>query len=250
VGAHELIDRILWQGDGAWQEANIMDALLHQLRAPLGASSYALDALVRLREREDVMNDVETERMLRTAQMGVMEAQALVRWFYRVRKLTHGRLEPEMEVVSVQNVLERALSLLPEARVRVRLVRDVPAVAVDSLWLTQILTNLIENATKHTPERAMAQVFVRRYSPEYVVVSVVDNGRGIPPERQREIFRPAAQPALEDDDEAHGIGLSIVQYFVRAMGGRIWIESDGRSGTTVRFTVPIATSDGGPQWHT
>ena len=243
MGSSEAMDSILWHSDGRWHEANAVDTLLHELRTPLGASSYALDVIQRARESGQALDDAEAERMIHTAQLGVLEAQALVRWFYRIRALAEGRLEPEIGPTSLAGAIDRALMLLPEARVRVTLARDVPPVYADPLWLTQTLTNLLENATKHTPESAVAQVFVRRYSPESVVVSVIDNGSGIPVGRQREIFRPYVRVGAADEGEGQGLGLSIAHYFVRAMGGRIWVESDGRSGTTVRFTLPAVAED-------
>ena len=93
---------------------------------------------------------------------------------------------------------------------------------------------------------------MRQFSPDRVVVSVIDNGRGIPPERQRDLFRPAptthAGEITTDSDSGkeagHGMGLSVAHYFVRAMGGRIWVESDGRTGTTIRFTLAVAREGG------
>jgi two-component system sensor histidine kinase KdpD len=243
--------RILWHGDRTWPETNAVDALLHELRAPLGASSYALDVIRRMWD-EDGSPGAEADRMLRTARLGVIEAQALIRWFYRVRTLAHGQLEPELDAVSVPDIVDRALALLPEARVRVTIANDVPPVQADPLWLTQTLTNLIENATKHTPESSVAQIFVRQFSPDRVVISVTDNGTGIPLELQRDIFRPAPKTHAgelftesdSDENVGHGLGLSITHYFVRAMGGRIWVESDGRTGTTVRFTLGVASRSG------
>jgi signal transduction histidine kinase len=137
------------------------------------------------------------------------------------------------------------VALLPTARVHVVVAADVPAVAADELWLTQILINLIDNAVKHTRSPDPVQVAGRRAGPDRVLISVIDTGTGVPLDRQHEIFAPYVSGARSDDLTSQGLGLSIARYFVTAMGGDMWVESDGHSGTTFSFTLPVASGNGG-----
>jgi two-component system sensor histidine kinase ChiS len=88
------------------------------------------------------------------------------------------------------------------------------------------------------------QVAVSCTAPDRVPISVIDTGGGVPPDRQHEIFGPYVRGARSDDLTSQGLGLSIARYFVTAMGGDMWVESDGHSGTTLSFTLPIASGDG------
>src|SRR2546430_623561 len=66
-------------------------------------------------------------------------------------------------------------------------------------------------------------------------------GCGIPPNQQQAIFRPYVGGARSDDLTSQGLGLSIARYCVTAMGGDIWVESDGHRGATLSFTLPLAS---------
>jgi signal transduction histidine kinase len=234
-------------GGMEWTEGAAHDTLLHELRTPLGAASHALDAVVRVHDgasngasRADA---AQIAPMLRTARCGVREAQSLVRWFSQLRTIAQGSPRPTVSAVAVTTIIARAVTLVPNARVQVVVAPDVPPVAADELWLTQTLINLIDNAVKHTRSAEPVQVAVRRAAPDRVLISVIDTGAGVPLERQREIFSPYVSGARSDDLTSQGLGLSIARYFVTAMGGDMWLESDGHSGTTLSFTLAVASGD-------
>jgi signal transduction histidine kinase len=114
---------------------------------------------------------------------------------------------------------------------------DLPEVFADEMELTQLFEHLIGNALKFRgagkPEIAIRS---EQGSGEHVI-SISDNGVGIEPAFQQEVF--SAFKRLQGKGvPGSGLGLAISSKIVRAHGGRIWIESDGRSGTTVRFTLP------------
>jgi signal transduction histidine kinase len=227
-----------------WTEDAAYDALLHELRTPLGAASYALDAAARVYDGASSAGTAQIAQMLQTARWGVREAQSLVRWFSQLRTIAQGLPGPAVSTVAVSTIIERAVTLVPGARVHVTVAADVPPAAADELWLTQTLINLIDNAVKHTRSSDPVQVAVRRAAPARVLISVIDTGAGVPLDRQREIFTPYVRGARSDDLTSQGLGLSIARYFVTAMGGDMWVESDGHSGTTLSFTLPVASGDG------
>ena len=224
-----------------WTEGAAYDALLHELRTPLGAASYALDAVARIYDGAARADAAQIAHMLWTARCGVREAQSLVRWFSQLRTIAQGSPRPAVRTVAVRTIIERAVALVPNARVHVVVAADVPPVAADELWLTQTLINLIDNAVKHTRSSDPVQVAVRCAAPDRVLISVIDTGAGVPLDRQHEIFGPYVRGARSDDPTSQGLGLSIARYFVTAMGGDMWVESDGHSGTTLSFTLPVAS---------
>ena len=227
-----------------WTEGVAHDALLHELRTPLGAASYALDALVRISDGALSPEVAEVAQMLRTARCGLMEAQTLVRWFSQLRTIAQGSPHPAVSAVSVTTIIDRAVTLLPTAHVQVVVAADVPPVAADELWLTQTLTNVIDNAARHNRSPDPIRVAVRCSAADRVLISVADTGAGIPLEQQHRVFRPYVMGTRSDDRTSQGLGLSIARYFVTAMGGEMWLESDGHSGTSLSFTLPVASSDG------
>ncbi len=127
---------------------------------------------------------------------------------------------------------------------------DLPLVWGDHVRLVQVLTNLVGNAHKFTPpagriairaERSVAQGAAQDER-EAVLVMVSDTGIGIKPDDQPKIFRKFFRAT---DEEARrfsgtGLGLSIAKNLVEMQGGRIWLESEFRKGTTVYFILPTA----------
>ena len=114
---------------------------------------------------------------------------------------------------------------------------DLPEVVADESEITQLFEHLIGNALKFRgaakPEIAIQS---EQGSGEYVI-SIADNGLGIEPAFQQEVFS-AFKRLHGKGVPGSGLGLAISNKIVHAHGGRIWIESDGHSGTTVKFTLP------------
>jgi signal transduction histidine kinase len=114
---------------------------------------------------------------------------------------------------------------------------NLPEVFADEAELIQLFEHLISNSLKFRGE-AKPEIVIRseQGSGEYVI-SIADNGVGIEPAFQQEVF--SAFKRLQGKGvPGSGLGLAISNKIVRAHGGRIWIESDGQSGTTVKFTLP------------
>jgi signal transduction histidine kinase len=118
---------------------------------------------------------------------------------------------------------------------------DVPAalpdVACDKHRVVRALTNLLGNAVKYTPEGGAIAVRARLRGDE-VVISVSDNGPGIPPEALPRIFDRYYQAQAAKSAGA-GLGLAIAKGIAEAHGGRIWAESELGVGSTFYFAVPV-----------
>jgi signal transduction histidine kinase len=134
--------------------------------------------------------------------------------------------------------------------VGVQLAPNLPKIWADRIRVGQVLTNLISNAHKYTPEGGMIQVgaesTTNQWDPEgakqVVHLWVKDNGIGISMEDQTRIFQKFFR---SDDTKARevpgtGLGLNITKSLVEMQGGRIWFDSEFRKGTTFHFTVPVA----------
>jgi len=113
----------------------------------------------------------------------------------------------------------------------------LPEVFADEMELTQLFEHLIGNALKfHGAAKPEIAIRSEQGSGEYVI-SIADNGVGIEQAFQQEVF--SAFKRLQGKGvPGSGLGLAISSKIVGAHGGRIWIESDGHSGTTVKFTLP------------
>jgi hypothetical protein len=116
-------------------------------------------------------------------------------------------------------------------------------VHADPQRIRQILTNLIDNAIKFTPEHGEVHIQVSLYkaNPAFLRVAVHDTGCGIGPEAFEMIFERLYQEtnALETSRKGLGLGLYICRELVTAHGGCIWVESQPERGSTFFFTLPV-----------
>ncbi len=107
----------------------------------------------------------------------------------------------------------------------------------DEPRIRQVIDNLVQNAIKFSPAGTQVALSTRAEGDE-VVVSVRDEGPGIAGAEQERVFEKFYRAPGSDRLPGTGLGLAIARLIVELHGGRIWIESDGETGTTVRFTVP------------
>jgi signal transduction histidine kinase len=119
--------------------------------------------------------------------------------------------------------------------------RGLPPVAADPDKLRQILTNLIDNAIKYSPDGGRVDVEIAR-SGGRVRFRVSDEGLGVPPAEQDRIFEKffRLDPNLTRGVGGTGLGLYISRELVTRMNGRIWVVSDGRRGSSFFLELPIA----------
>jgi signal transduction histidine kinase len=115
----------------------------------------------------------------------------------------------------------------------------LPTVRGYPLQLVELLQNLIGNGIKYRAAERLPVVSVTadRTNGEWTF-TVHDNGLGIPPEAHAQVFEMFRRLHPQDEFPGTGIGLAICQKVVSRHGGRIWIESDGATGTAVKFTLP------------
>src|SRR5262249_29766967 len=115
---------------------------------------------------------------------------------------------------------------------------SLPDVAIDAHRIGQVISNLVGNAIKFTPEGGTVRVSARQQDNE-IIVRVEDTGPGIPVEHLQKIFDWFWQ-AEGSKQMGTGLGLSIAKGIVEAHGGRIWAESHFGKGASFSFTLPLA----------
>ncbi|HEX6038180.1 ATP-binding protein [Longimicrobium sp.] len=135
----------------------------------------------------------------------------------------------------------RPLAAAHGLRLDLRVDEGTPPVLADGARVVQIISNLVGNAVKFTPEGGSVTLACAPGEGE-VRFSVTDTGPGIPPEQVPHIFGAFWQ-ARHADRRGLGLGLSIARGLVEAHGGRIWVESEPGHGATFVFTLPLADTD-------
>lgn len=118
---------------------------------------------------------------------------------------------------------------------------DDAVVTGDSSWLERAILNLIDNAIKFTPAGGSVEVRVKTQGNE-AVLEVIDNGIGIPEQSMPHVFERfyRGDPSRTSGTEGTGLGLSLVEWIVRAHRGRVAVESRPGQGSIFRLTLPLA----------
>lgn len=126
----------------------------------------------------------------------------------------------------------------------------------DALALERVFANLLHNALKFTPSHGTVTIRTEQYQ-EFIVVSVVDTGLGIPADEIPILFNKYSHAKRETGEEGSGLGLFIVKAMVEAHGGYIKVDSKISEGSSFSVFLPMALADTQPaiapssvaQWH-
>ena len=215
----------------------------HELQTPLTAARAAL-VLLQTSIGDQLQRD--EQGLLDNARRNVERLGMLIDDLLAHNQLEAGTLQIEREPCDLRVIAKEATSavfpLLHEKgqQLEVDLPQPLPAV-VDAQQLEHVLANLLANAHRHTPARSRIQI-TGRIEDSLVVLSVRDNGPGIPAEELERIFRPFHR--LGTSENGSGLGLAIARRIIELHGGRIWAESQRGAGTTFFVALPHTSSEG------
>ena len=156
--------------------------------------------------------------------------------FYEISRSQCDLLEIAHRVVS--NVSE--ITQKHDVEISVLVADDVPIISADTLMIERALTNLVDNAVKYAPEGSKVEVLVY-IAAESLIISVRDNGYGISPEDQQQLFQRHVRLARPEHKrvKGSGLGLFIVKSVAQRHGGDAWVESQLGVGTTFSFSIPL-----------
>jgi signal transduction histidine kinase/ActR/RegA family two-component response regulator len=245
---HEMAERVraedeLRQADRRKDE--FLATLGHELRNPLAPMSNAV-ALLRLRRQMPEATDKAVEILDRQ----LRQISRLIDDLLDVSRITRGKLllatEPLDLAALLRNVAETMAPMAEAAGLRFEAqVPDTPCrVAGDGARLSQVLSNLLNNAFRYTPAGGRVALRLTQPEPGWAEVRVEDNGIGIPAELQERVFEMFEQgdKRLERGNTGLGIGLTLARQLARLHGGDIRVHSDG-AGRGATFVVRMPTAE-------
>jgi signal transduction histidine kinase len=214
----------------------------HELKTPLTSIAGYAETLL-----TDAPDPETTRRFLGTILGNAQRMQRLVDDLLDLSRIESGRWRPQAEPVNLSGAAQDAWSgLATRAAARgvslvVETEPEATIVHADPQALSQILTNLFDNALRYAPDRSRILCLA---APGIggAAVSVHDDGPGIPPEHLPRIFERfyRADPARARAEGGTGLGLAIVKHLMEAHGGRVAATSEPGAGTTVTCWFPAA----------
>ena len=233
VTAQKEIDQI---------KSDFLSVVSHELRTPLHSIKGFVDIILMGKTGE--VNDLQRD-FLTTVKESTSNLQRLIDDLLEFSRMEAGQVKLKPEMMSVyggtERVMERLSPLAQEGQLQLlnRIPEDIDLVEADPMRIEQVLTNLVSNAIKFTPEGGSITVSARDED-DQLRVSVKDTGIGIPEGEQANVFRRFYQVdgSATRSYRGAGLGLTICKFIVEYHHGQIGVDSKQGQGSTFYFTLP------------
>jgi signal transduction histidine kinase len=220
----------------------LLYSVAHELRSPLMVLDNALEILDTDYPR---LSAEDFDLVLGKARRTARRMRTLMEDLLSAGSIQSGRFVVAPRRTELDSIVMDAIEIVSPAiesrsqRLEIELPEDPVPVLADNRYARQVLTNLLANASKYSPEQSVIRL-VAVPNAKMVRISVIDQGPGIPPEQQVGLFERFYRVRSDTDVPGVGLGLAIAKGIVEAHGGRIGIESELGNGTSVWFTMPMA----------
>lgn len=244
-------------------KSEFISIVSHELRTPLTSIKNSLDIMLsgRCGELTNAYN-----KFLTMAKRNAQRLSGIINDLLDLSKIEAGKMDYHFEEININTVVEYIKStlspLLKEKEIELIIEdgKELPKIHADAQRLEQVLTNLVSNAVKFTPEKRKITIktelinsksfkYPKAFEPmfadvegDYILTSVKDEGIGIASENLLHIFDKFAQieNSLSRNVGGSGLGLPIARQLIEAHKGLIWCDSEHDVGSTFYFAIPIA----------
>jgi signal transduction histidine kinase len=238
-------------------KSKFLSTVSHELRTPLTSIKAFAEILLDSRDP-----NLETQKRF----LGIINEESdrlsrLISDLLDLTKIESGGVSWMMRSVDLREIVGQSKELLAphveEKRIQLNVAESHPLpVWVDADRVQQVITNLVDNAIKFCSEGGKVQIRLdqsaesgphKALKGNYAVVTVADDGPGIPPEDRERVFEPFYQGASHrSSGSGTGLGLAICKEIVLHHKGEVWFKSEPGSGSEFYFTVPLSVSSRTP----
>ncbi len=244
LGAIEVFRDISREHEIDRMKSEFISLASHQLRTPLSAIKTYTHMLY-----DGFMGDLSDsqKKSLSTIISATDRMNELISTLLNVTRIEGGTIAITKKIADVNKIAEEVVEELAlnaaTKSIQVQLKCDPSTsnkIKTDVLIFKEILSNLVSNSIKYTPDKGKVTIKITRREKD-VLFSVKDNGWGIPKNNQEQIFGKffRAQNIVKQETTGTGLGLYLVKGLVEALGGEIWFKSQEHKGTTFYFYLPI-----------
>ncbi|MCA9980862.1 MAG: hypothetical protein KDD89_08515, partial [Anaerolineales bacterium] len=231
-------------------KSDFVSTVSHELRTPLTSIKGYTDLILMGATGE--LSEAQN-RYLQVIKTNADRLQELVNDLLDISRLETGRTKLDLKLIEMPQIIDEVVNGHLQGRIRhenkemnteIVITAGLPLVNGDATRITQVLTNLIDNAFNYTPAGGTITVLAR-HEKNKVSVSIRDTGYGIDPAQQDKIFDRfyRADDARIQKVSGTGLGLPIVQSLVEMHGGELLLQSQPGQGSTFTFTLPCITAE-------
>ena len=220
--------------------ANLLRTISHDLRTPLTSISGSASNLLANYRKMDDSTRVQTFTDIYDDSMWLIN---LVENLLAVTRIEGGQVNLPRSVELIDEVIAEALRHInrksKEHSIHVSSSQELLLARMDAKLIVQVMINLVDNAIKYTPVGSHIEIHTDKKD-KWIVVSVSDNGPGIPDDQKERIFEMFYSGAdkIADSRRSLGLGLALCKSIVTAHGGSISVENNQPKGTVFTFTLP------------
>lgn len=234
ISEAELIHRLL---------GGFLANITHEFRTPLSALAASTELLL---DQAPDLSPAELQELLTSLYMGIISLQTLIDNLLESASLEAGRFRVYPRPSDLGEIIAEAAHMTQPLQEKygqslvVELPATIPLVQADSRRIVQILVNLLFNAIKYSPDETRITLSAT-VSQDWVRVTVADQGPGVPPGRQDEMFYRFVHYDADDAKSRHGVGLglSVVKAIIEAHGGQVGVDNRTSGGAIFWFTLPV-----------
>jgi two-component system clock-associated histidine kinase SasA len=227
----------------------VIAMLAHDLRNPLTAASLALETIeINYNHHPDRISELPSgliEQLMKQARTQIRTIDRMITDILQAGKRSGVEFHIQPHKLNLGVLCRQVLDQMTEQfqvksqQIESDIPNDLPYVYADEERVRQVISNLLDNASKYTPRGGKIQVSMLHRTTQKIQVSVCDNGPGIPEENCDRIFEDHFRLQRDAAKDGYGLGLSSCQRIIRAHYGRIWVESVPGKGSCFNFTLPV-----------
>ncbi len=217
----------------------VVAMVTHDLRTPLSTVCNVLDFLGR-----GVFGTLDEKgmRYVESGQRNVERMMTLINDLLDIERIKSGRMELTLSIVSLQKCFDDCRDLhtrlAEEAGVEIEVEPSDVSIKADAEKLQRLLSNLVSNSIKFSPDGGKVTMSASQ-NHEFVVISVSDEGSGIPAEKLDHVFERFLQADRSNQKTGSGLGLAICKAIAEVHGGKIWVESEKGKGSIFSVELPL-----------
>ena len=217
----------------------LLAGVSHDLRTPLASIKAAVSSL---RQDDVAWSPADEAELLESIEESADRLNAMVGNLLDMSRLQTGSVTAHIQDMHLLDVLNSAISALGEQgrRVRIWFPGDLPLFRADAGLLDRVLSNVLENAVRHSPGRQEIVVNGSVIG-DRLQIRVVDRGSGVPDNAKEEIFAPFRRFADTSRGEGVGLGLAVARGLTEAMDGTLSAEDTPGGGLTIVIDLPLTT---------
>jgi len=247
IGTFSSLPETVAKEDLEKRRIEIIESLGHDLKTPIVAAKQSLAVLMVSEEFLSGLNEQQRE-LLNISKRNVERMERMVKTILDARQLEAGKVILRKESINISKLIKDAIDLLKswasDTKIQPGLsVEEIGEIEIDWERIYQVISNLVSNALKFTPEGGHIDVNAKvegELPDAFVRISVADSGIGIKKSDLGIIFNKYEQVSLQrpKGEIGLGLGLAICKSIVELHGGKIWAESEEGKGSTFIFTLP------------